>query len=172
MLTVLCWSLPNPFLFSLPARPPSCAPISLPFVSHSSLNSVNSSDSRSSGSHSHSPSSHYRYRSSNLPQQAPMRLSSVSSHDSGFMSQDAFQSKSPSPMPPEAPNQVRQRVAPFMLHVFGSESETHSDSSTPGKSELDVRLYLFSKRSFKKFRFWDWDHVMGGKNCSHILQMH
>ncbi|XP_025751202.1 protein MTSS 1 isoform X7 [Manacus vitellinus] len=71
-----------------------------------SLNSVNSSDSRSSGSHSHSPSSHYRYRSSNLPQQAPMRLSSVSSHDSGFMSQDAFQSKSPSPMPPEAPNQL------------------------------------------------------------------
>ncbi|XP_060099221.1 protein MTSS 1 isoform X9 [Heteronotia binoei] len=71
----------------------------------SSLNSVNSSDSRSSGSHSHSPSSHYRYRSSNMPQQAPMRLSSVSSHDSGFMSQDAFQSKSPSPMPPEAPNQ-------------------------------------------------------------------
>uniref|UniRef100_A0A8C0IM79 MTSS I-BAR domain containing 1 n=1 Tax=Chelonoidis abingdonii TaxID=106734 RepID=A0A8C0IM79_CHEAB len=72
----------------------------------SSLNSVNSSDSRSSSSHSHSPSSHYRYRSSNLPQQAPMRLSSVSSHDSGFMSQDAFQSKSPSPMPPEAPNQL------------------------------------------------------------------
>ncbi|XP_028917849.1 protein MTSS 1 isoform X6 [Ornithorhynchus anatinus] len=71
----------------------------------SSLNSVNSSDSRSSGSHSHSPSSHYRYRSSNLPQQAPMRLSSVSSHDSGFISQDAFQSKSPSPMPPEAPGQ-------------------------------------------------------------------
>ncbi|KAM4687871.1 protein MTSS 1 isoform 4-T4 [Discoglossus pictus] len=43
--------------------------------------------------------------SSNLPQQAPMRLSSVSSHDSGFISQDAFQSKSPSPMPPEALNQ-------------------------------------------------------------------
>ncbi|XP_004838031.1 metastasis suppressor protein 1 isoform X7 [Heterocephalus glaber] len=71
----------------------------------SSLNSVNSSDSRSSGSHSHSPSSHYRCRSSNLAQQAPVRLSSVSSHDSGFISQDAFQSKSPSPMPPEAANQ-------------------------------------------------------------------
>ncbi|XP_032982762.1 protein MTSS 1 isoform X13 [Rhinolophus ferrumequinum] len=70
-----------------------------------SLNSVNSSDSRSSGSHSHSPSSHYRCRSSNLAQQAPVRLSSVSSHDSGFISQDAFQSKSPSPMPPEAPTQ-------------------------------------------------------------------
>ncbi|CAO2602212.1 Protein MTSS 1 [Lemmus lemmus] len=74
-------------------------------VPYSSLNSVNSSDSRSSGSHSHSPSSHYRYRSSHLAQQAPVRLSSVSSHDSGFISQDAFQSKSPSPMPPEAANQ-------------------------------------------------------------------
>ncbi|XP_043395054.1 protein MTSS 1 isoform X24 [Chelonia mydas] len=78
-----------------------------------SLNSVNSSDSRSSGSHSHSPSSHYRYRSSNLPQQAPMRLSSVSSHDSGFISQDAFQSKSPSPMPPEAPNQDWAKPGPY-----------------------------------------------------------
>uniref|UniRef100_A0A673UNU9 MTSS I-BAR domain containing 1 n=1 Tax=Suricata suricatta TaxID=37032 RepID=A0A673UNU9_SURSU len=74
----------------------------------SSLNSVNSSDSRSSGSHTHSPSSHYRYRGSSLAQQAPVRLSSVSSHDSGFISQDAFQSKSPSPMPPEAPNQRRK----------------------------------------------------------------
>ncbi|XP_078253861.1 protein MTSS 1-like isoform X3 [Rhinoraja longicauda] len=72
----------------------------------SSLNSVNSSDSRSSGSHSHSPTSYYRYRSSNQPQQVPMRLSSVSSHDSGFMSQDAFQSKSPSPMPPEGTTQL------------------------------------------------------------------
>ncbi|XP_064124127.1 protein MTSS 1 isoform X9 [Loxodonta africana] len=79
----------------------------------SSLNSVNSSDSRSSGSHSHSPSSHYRYRSSNLPQQAPVRLSSVSSHDSGFISQDAFQSKSPSPMPPEAPNQDWAKPGPY-----------------------------------------------------------
>ncbi|XP_077023728.1 protein MTSS 1 isoform X6 [Tamandua tetradactyla] len=79
----------------------------------SSLNSVNSSDSRSSGSHSHSPSSHYRYRSSNLPQQAPVRLSSVSSHDSGFISQDAFQSKSPSPMPPETPNQDWAKPGPY-----------------------------------------------------------
>ncbi|XP_063041523.1 protein MTSS 1-like [Engraulis encrasicolus] len=67
----------------------------------SSLNSVNSSDSRSSGSHSHSPTSHYRYRGSAPPQQGPGRLPSVSSHDSGFISQDAYQSKSPSPMPPE-----------------------------------------------------------------------
>lgn len=98
---------PHPHVSSptSPACPPSACP-------HSSLNSVNSSDSRSSGSHSHSPSSHYRYRSSNLAQQAPVRLSSVSSHDSGFISQDAFQSKSPSPMPPDAPNQVRVPLAP------------------------------------------------------------
>uniref|UniRef100_A0A671XQ09 MTSS I-BAR domain containing 1 n=1 Tax=Sparus aurata TaxID=8175 RepID=A0A671XQ09_SPAAU len=87
----------------------------------SSLNSVNSSDSRgSSGSHSHSPSSssssssshhlfhhhhpRHRYRSSTLPQQAPVRLSSISSHDSGFISSSHDQytsSKSSSPMPAE-----------------------------------------------------------------------
>uniref|UniRef100_A0A8C2X1P5 MTSS I-BAR domain containing 1 n=1 Tax=Cyclopterus lumpus TaxID=8103 RepID=A0A8C2X1P5_CYCLU len=87
----------------------------------SSLNSVNSSDSRgSSGSHSHSPSSssssssshhlfhhHHpcqRYRSSTLPQQAPVRLSSISSHDSGFISSSHDQytlSKSSSPMAAE-----------------------------------------------------------------------
>lgn len=86
----------------------------------SSLNSVTSSDSRSSGSHSHSPSSHYRYRSSNLAQQAPVRLSSVSSHDSGFISQDAFQSKSPSPMPPETPNQLSNGFSHYSL-----SSESH-----------------------------------------------
>ncbi|XP_037640209.1 protein MTSS 1-like isoform X9 [Sebastes umbrosus] len=87
----------------------------------SSLNSVNSSDSRgSSGSHSHSPSSsssssssnhlfnhhhpRHRYRSSTLPQQAPARLSSISSHDSGFISSSHDQytsSKSSSPMAAE-----------------------------------------------------------------------
>uniref|UniRef100_A0A8C6LG31 MTSS I-BAR domain containing 1 n=1 Tax=Nothobranchius furzeri TaxID=105023 RepID=A0A8C6LG31_NOTFU len=73
----------------------------------SSLNSVNSSDSRgSSGSHSHSPSSssssssshhhptRHRYRSSTLSQQAPARLSSISSHDSGFISSSLDQSAS------------------------------------------------------------------------------
>ncbi|XP_059826927.1 protein MTSS 1-like isoform X10 [Hypanus sabinus] len=99
----------------------------------SSLNSVNSSDSRSSGSHSHSPTAHYRYRSSNQPQQVPMRLSSVSSHDSGFMSQDAFQSKSPSPMPPEGTTQDWARPGPYdQLGVNTlpkrKESEQHRDT--------------------------------------------
>ncbi|XP_038198062.1 protein MTSS 1 isoform X2 [Arvicola amphibius] len=94
-----------------------------------SLNSVNSSDSRSSGSHSHSPSSHYRYRSSHLAQQAPVRLSSVSSHDSGFISQDAFQSKSPSPMPPEAANQLSNGFSHFSL-----SSESHAGPVGAGPS--------------------------------------
>ncbi|XP_078009852.1 protein MTSS 1 isoform X8 [Phascolarctos cinereus] len=104
----------------------------------SSLNSVNSSDSRSSGSHSHSPSSHYRYRSSNLPQQAPMRLSSVSSHDSGFISQDAFQSKSPSPMPPETPNQDWAKPGPYDQPVANTlqrrkeKREPDSSGGAPG----------------------------------------
>ncbi|XP_050796793.1 protein MTSS 1 isoform X11 [Gopherus flavomarginatus] len=101
----------------------------------SSLNSVNSSDSRSSGSHSHSPSSHYRYRSSNLPQQAPMRLSSVSSHDSGFMSQDAFQSKSPSPMPPEAPNQDWAKPGPYdqpMVNTLQRRKEKREPDTNGG----------------------------------------
>ncbi|XP_034729296.1 protein MTSS 1-like isoform X10 [Etheostoma cragini] len=85
----------------------------------SSLNSVNSSDSRgSSGSHSHSPSSSsssssshhlfhhhhpcHRYRSSTLPQQAPARLSSISSHDSGFISSSHDQYTSSKSSPPMA----------------------------------------------------------------------
>ncbi|MBZ3886923.1 Metastasis suppressor protein 1 [Sciurus carolinensis] len=88
-------------------------PPSSPSTTMSRKSSVCSSDSRSSGSHSHSPSSHYRYRGSSLAQQAPVRLSSVSSHDSGFVSQDAFQSKSPSPMPPETTNQDWAKPGPY-----------------------------------------------------------
>ncbi|XP_055065521.2 protein MTSS 1 isoform X14 [Misgurnus anguillicaudatus] len=95
-----------------------------------SLNSVNSSDSRSSGSHSHSPSPHYRYRSSTLPQQAPARLSSISSHDSGFISQDAFQSKSPSPMPSEsAPQTTSSSASSDASETCQSISECSSPTS-------------------------------------------
>ncbi|XP_071324757.1 protein MTSS 1-like isoform X2 [Trachinotus anak] len=112
----------------------------------SSLNSVNSSDSRgSSGSHSHSPSSssssssshhlfhhhhpRHRYRSSTLPQQAPARLSSISSHDSGFISssQDQYtSSKSSSPMPAET------KPCPSSSSSEVSETgQLHSDCSSP-----------------------------------------
>ncbi|XP_053350251.1 protein MTSS 1-like isoform X7 [Clarias gariepinus] len=78
-----------------------------------SLNSVNSSDSRSSGSLSHSSSPLYRYRSIAVPQQVPARLASVSSHDSGFASHDAFQSKSPSPMPSDPTPQDWAKPGPY-----------------------------------------------------------
>uniref|UniRef100_A0A8C7J1M8 MTSS I-BAR domain containing 1 n=1 Tax=Oncorhynchus kisutch TaxID=8019 RepID=A0A8C7J1M8_ONCKI len=118
----------------------------------SSLNSVNSSDSRSSGtSHSHSPSSsscssHYGYRSSTLPQQAVARLSSMSSHDSGFISQpDTYTSKSPSPMPQETLPQLSNGydhyggsglVGSYPLFPPSSHSTsiTSSSSSCPSQS--------------------------------------
>uniref|UniRef100_A0A674D4W3 MTSS I-BAR domain containing 1 n=1 Tax=Salmo trutta TaxID=8032 RepID=A0A674D4W3_SALTR len=117
----------------------------------SSLNSVNSSDSRSSGtSHSHSPSSsssssHYGYRSSTLPQQAAARLSSMSSHDSGFISQpDTYISKSPSPMPQETLPQARGGsyltgggsglVGSYPLFPPSSHSSSITSSSCPSQS--------------------------------------
>uniref|UniRef100_A0A8C7TD94 MTSS I-BAR domain containing 2b n=1 Tax=Oncorhynchus mykiss TaxID=8022 RepID=A0A8C7TD94_ONCMY len=82
----------------------------------SSVNSAHSSASRSSGgSQTHSPSSSYRYRS--LAQPPPgnaHRLSSVSSHDSGFISQDAnVYSKPPSPMPSDITSQFGSSFATF-----------------------------------------------------------
>ncbi|XP_071368932.1 protein MTSS 1-like, partial [Centroberyx affinis] len=109
----------------------------------SSLNSVNSSDSRSSGSHCHSPTSHFRYRASSssssaLPQQTPARLSSVSSHDSGFISQDAYQSKSPSPMPPETCQPVSEEPS---SSSSSSSSPTHQEQLSNG-FEPQAALYL------------------------------
>ncbi|KAG7470115.1 hypothetical protein MATL_G00136250 [Megalops atlanticus] len=102
----------------------------------SSLNSVNSSDSRSSGSHTHSPS-HCRYRSSTLPLQAPARLSSISSHDSGFISQDAFQSKSPSPMPPETvPQTPSSSASSDASETCQSVSECSSPASVSSGSAM------------------------------------
>ncbi|XP_053092812.1 protein MTSS 1 isoform X4 [Pangasianodon hypophthalmus] len=98
----------------------------------SSLNSVNSSDSRSSSSHSHSPTSHFRYRGSALPQQGSVRLPSVSSHDSGFTSQDTCQSKSPSPMPPDGSVQCSDSSCPdeSAQPITDSRTPTLPDSNT------------------------------------------
>ncbi|XP_072374700.1 protein MTSS 2-like isoform X21 [Scyliorhinus torazame] len=78
-----------------------------------SVNSTNSSTSRSSGSQTHSPSSNYRYRSLAHPASASTRLSSVSSHDSGFISQDAMYSKPPSPMPSDITSQDWSKPGPY-----------------------------------------------------------
>ncbi|XP_044111700.1 protein MTSS 2 isoform X6 [Neovison vison] len=57
------------------------------------------------GAQTYSPSSTCRYRSLAQPATAAARLSSVSSHDSGFVSQDATYSKPPSPMPSDITSQ-------------------------------------------------------------------
>ncbi|XP_074539535.1 protein MTSS 1-like isoform X2 [Halichoeres trimaculatus] len=128
----------------------------------SSLNSVNSSDSRgSSGSHSHSPSSssssssshhlfhhhhpRHRYRSSTLPQQTPARLSSISSHDSGFISssQDQYtSSKSSSPMPAET------KPCPSSRSSEVSETgQLHSDCSSPSSLAATATQHATDKLS-------------------------
>ncbi|XP_056268122.1 protein MTSS 1-like isoform X4 [Pseudoliparis swirei] len=111
-----------------------------------SLNSVNSSDSRSSGSHCHSPTSHFRYRASSssssslLPQPPPARLSSISSHDSGFTSQDAYPSKSPSPMPPEGP-QDWAKPGPYdqsMVHTLKRSRDRRETTDPSSHHGADV----------------------------------
>ncbi|XP_035868074.1 protein MTSS 2 isoform X1 [Phyllostomus discolor] len=57
------------------------------------------------GAQTYSPSSTCRYRSLAQPASATARLSSISSHDSGFISQDAAYSKPPSPMPADITSQ-------------------------------------------------------------------
>ncbi|XP_078735715.1 protein MTSS 2-like isoform X3 [Lampetra fluviatilis] len=88
-----------------------------------SSNSIHSSDSQSSGSHPYSAVSHYRYHGlhAHTPALPSTRLSSISSHDSGFMSQDVAYSKPPSPLPPDAVSQKS----------LGSAS---SEASEPGLS--------------------------------------
>uniref|UniRef100_A0A3Q3GS57 MTSS I-BAR domain containing 1 n=1 Tax=Kryptolebias marmoratus TaxID=37003 RepID=A0A3Q3GS57_KRYMA len=132
----------------------------------SSLNSVNSSDSRgSSGSHSHSPSSssssssshhvfhhhhpRHRYHSSTLPQQAPARLSSISSHDSGFISSSQDQSasfkSSSSPMPAE--------TKPCPTSSSSEVSETgqpHNDCSSPSSVAAAAALQYATDEDWAK----------------------
>lgn len=78
-----------------PRRPPS------------SVSSAKGGMAWPGGAQTCSPSSTYRYRSLAQPPAAATRLSSVSSHDSGFISQDAAYSKPPSPMPSDITSQVR-----------------------------------------------------------------
>ncbi|KAJ7426381.1 MTSS1-like protein [Willisornis vidua] len=72
-----------------------------------------SSPSSSSSRKSSMCSSTYRYRSLAQPPAATTRLSSVSSHDSGFISQDAAYSKPPSPMPSDITSQDWSKASPY-----------------------------------------------------------
>ncbi|XP_048672797.2 protein MTSS 2 isoform X7 [Caretta caretta] len=79
----------------------------------SSVNSTKGGTAWSSGSQTYSPGSTYRYRSLAQPVNANTRLSSVSSHDSGFISQDATYSKPPSPMPSDITSQDWSKASPY-----------------------------------------------------------
>ncbi|XP_035678190.1 protein MTSS 1-like isoform X6 [Branchiostoma floridae] len=103
-----------------------------------SLSSINSSDSRSSGS----PSAHFRYRSLSQPPPPPMRLSSVSSHDSGFMSQDTLFLRPPSPsnFSDSSANQMTVAIEeneppppppPVLGHIHSSSEHTPSSTTSP-----------------------------------------
>ncbi|XP_047667176.1 protein MTSS 1-like isoform X6 [Tachysurus fulvidraco] len=121
----------------------------------SSLNSVNSSDSRSSGSLSHSSSPLYCYRSIAVPQQVPARLASVSSHDSGFASHDAFQSKSPSPMPSDPSSQLPSSSASSdtsesAQSVSECSSPTEKDWAKPGPYDQPMVNTLRKKKEPKE----------------------
>ncbi|XP_055993024.1 protein MTSS 2 isoform X3 [Sorex fumeus] len=62
---------------------------------------------RPGGAQAYSPSPTCRYRSLAQPANASARLPSVSSHDSGFVSQDPAYSKPPSPMPSDITSQQK-----------------------------------------------------------------
>ncbi|NXV75212.1 MTSSL protein, partial [Atlantisia rogersi] len=84
------------------------------------------------GAQTCSPSSTYRYRSLAQPP-ATTRLSSVSSHDSGFISQDAAYSKPPSPMPSDITSQKSSSSASSEAsETCQSVSECSSPTSVSG----------------------------------------
>ncbi|NWI69131.1 MTSSL protein, partial [Todus mexicanus] len=89
------------------------------------------------GAQTCSPSSTYRYRSLAQPPAAATRLSSVSSHDSGFISQDAAYSKPPSPMPSDITSQKSSSSASSEAsETCQSVSECSSPTSVSPHSTL------------------------------------
>ncbi|XP_038223886.1 protein MTSS 2 isoform X6 [Dermochelys coriacea] len=92
----------------------------------SSVNSTKGGTAWSGGSQTYSPGSTYRYRSLAQPVNANTRLSSVSSHDSGFISQDATYSKPPSPMPSDITSQLKPMNVAHVARTEGSSRRSLS----------------------------------------------
>ncbi|XP_038066480.1 protein MTSS 2-like [Patiria miniata] len=98
-----------------------------------SLSSMTSSDSRSSSStNSHSPGTNYvRHRSLSQPNSA-YRLSSVSSQDSGFTSQDMLFPAQPGTPPQTVPEEpAQQRLLHSASTPYELEHQSSSECSTP-----------------------------------------
>ncbi|XP_055064563.2 protein MTSS 2 isoform X1 [Misgurnus anguillicaudatus] len=120
----------------------------------SSVNSAHSSASRSSGgSQTHSPGSSCRYRSLAQPlTTAVHRLSSVSSHDSGFISQDAnVYSKPPSPMPSDITSQKSSSSASSEASETCQSVSECSSPTTFGSSFATFRPALSHTGSIRPF---------------------
>uniref|UniRef100_A0A8C0JF23 MTSS I-BAR domain containing 2 n=1 Tax=Chelonoidis abingdonii TaxID=106734 RepID=A0A8C0JF23_CHEAB len=101
----------------------------------SSVNSTKGGTTWSGASQTYSPGSTYRYRSLAQPVNANTRLSSVSSHDSGFISQDATYSKPPSPMPSDITSQKSSSSASSEAsETCQSVSECSSPTSVSSSS--------------------------------------
>ncbi|XP_055081220.1 protein MTSS 2-like [Periophthalmus magnuspinnatus] len=135
----------------------------------SSVNSVSSGDSRSSGS------PHFRFRSGSGPvQSGSVRLSSVSSHDSGFNSQD-YSSRSPSATAPLSVSALkRSRTADPISHpsddiAAGEEprlgrhltvqSKDHKDPREELVQALTRGLNLDSKGSYRDSAYSSQTHT-------------
>ncbi|XP_047667182.1 protein MTSS 1-like isoform X13 [Tachysurus fulvidraco] len=90
-----------------------------------------------------------------VPQQVPARLASVSSHDSGFASHDAFQSKSPSPMPSDPSSQLPSSSASSdtsesAQSVSECSSPTEKDWAKPGPYDQPMVNTLRKKKEPKE----------------------
>ncbi|XP_050778328.1 protein MTSS 2 isoform X3 [Gopherus flavomarginatus] len=111
----------------------------------SSVNSTKGGTAWSSTSQTYSPGSTYRYHSLAQPVNANTRLSSVSSHDSGFISQDATYSKPPSPMPSDITSQKSSSSA-------SSEASETCQSLKP----MNVAHVARTDRSSRRSLSLDW----------------
>ncbi|XP_015917030.2 protein MTSS 2 [Parasteatoda tepidariorum] len=109
--------------FSFRTPPSSPTSVGSRKSSTCSISSLNSSSSDST----HSPSSHQRSRSLSQPPSGAFRLSSVSSQDSGFTSQDTLFPRLPTPPPVELTDQANNS-----LNSDGSAIKDMSSPSFPG----------------------------------------
>ncbi|NXM51501.1 MTSSL protein, partial [Gymnorhina tibicen] len=104
------------------------------------------------GAQTCSPSSTYRYRSLAQPPAAATRLSSVSSHDSGFISQDAAYSKPPSPMPSDITSQKSSSSASSEAsETCQSVSECSSPTSVSPCHPIRVAFHMWFPPHFVGF---------------------
>ncbi|NXQ17424.1 MTSSL protein, partial [Peucedramus taeniatus] len=107
------------------------------------------------GAQTCSPSSTYRYRSLAQPPAAATRLSSVSSHDSGFISQDAAYSKPPSPMPSDITSQKSSSSASSEAsETCQSVSECSSPTSVSPCHPTRVAFHTWFPPHFVGFSPW------------------